>query len=274
MPAHRHRTFLAVLALALGLALLAGCGGKADAKKGADKSGSTGSSSSKSDQPAADPGYGAPKAGECHQLTSAQSLASVSTSKVVSCKAAHTSVVSYVGYLKVPVTPKTPVRQRQALGLRVCEPAYRRLAGGTLADRATSILTWTLFTPDQTQLEHGARWVRCDVIARGGAKLIVLPKSTPLLAQGVPENLRVCQTATGSDVSCSQAHAFRLQAVYLAAGGGKGAHPAYPNTARYTATARARCQQLTGKAGGYWQPPSRAGWIAGDHFIRCLTPTR
>ena len=80
----------------------------------------------------------------------------------------------------------------------------------------------------------------------------------------------MCQTATGSDVSCAQPYAFRVEAVYLAAPARQ--RPPYPDTAAYTATARARCQQLTSKPGGYWQPPSRVGWNAGDHFIRCLTP--
>ncbi len=146
----------------------------------------------------------------------------------------------------------------------MCEPAYRKLAGGTVSDRATSLLTWTLFTPSQAQLERGARWVRCDVLARSGDQLVPLPDAKPLLAKGVPESLRVCQTETGADVSCSRPHAFRVEAVYAASGS------AYPDAAAYTAAARARCQQLMGD-GGYWQPPSRAGWKAGDQFIRCLS---
>ena len=93
-------------------------------------------------------------------------------------------------------------------------------------------------------------------------------RSGPLLAHGVPESLRICQTATGSDVSCSQPHAFRVEAVYQAVGG------SYPNTTAYTPVARARCRQLMGSFGGYWQPPSPAGWAAGDRFVRCLRPTK
>ena len=149
-------------------------------------------------------------------MTPEQSVASVSTSRSVSCKSTHTSVVAHVGYLRAPVTPKTPVGKRQKLGKKLCEPAYRRIAGGTLADRAMSLLTWTLFTPGQAELERGARWVRCDVIARSGASSSACRPRTPLLARGVPDDLRVCQTATGNDVSCGQPHAFKLAAVFLA----------------------------------------------------------
>ncbi len=278
MPAHllpadgRPRVRAVVLALVVVLGLvLSGCGGTAGGQKKAEaaKPG-TSEAPSVDDEPAPDPGYGAPKVGECHRMTAEQSLASVATSRSVACKASHTSVVAYVGFQPKPVTPRTPVKARQALGKKLCEPAYRRLAGGTLADRAMSILTWTLFTPGQDQLERGARWVRCDVVARSGTRLTRLPATTPLLAQGIPDQLRACQTATGTDVSCAEDHAFRVEAVFLAVGRGK--NQPYPDTTTYTATARSRCQQLTGKAGGYWQPPSRVGWSSGDHFIRCLTP--
>lgn len=262
MPAHRHWTFLAVLGLALAL-LLSGCGGTDAKKKSGDKPSSAKSGSSGS-EPAPDPGYGAPKVGECHKLTAAQSVASVDRSRKVRCNAVHTSVVVHVGYLPKPVTAATPVAQRRAIGKRLCRPAYQRAVGGTLADRATSILTWTLFTPSQSQLERGARWVRCDVLARSGAKLVPLPTNSPMLAAGVPEPVRICQTDAGIDVSCSQPHRFRVEAVYRAVG-------AYPDPATYTPAARARCRQLVRSYGGYWQPPSRQGWNAGDRFIRCLS---
>jgi hypothetical protein len=75
----------------------------------------------------------------------------------------------------------------------------------------------------------------------------------------------VCQTETGGDVSCSRPHVFRVEAVYAASG------TAYPDPSRYTAAARSRCKELLGKEGGYWQPPSKAGWAGGDHFVRCLS---
>ena len=273
MPAHlpasdgRSRAFALLLVCGLVLALLlSGCGGKDKAKDPDDKPGTASSDSSGDDEPAPDPGYGAPKAGECHRMKAAQSVASVATSKKVGCRSAHTNVIAYVGFLPKPVSPATPLAQRRAIGKKFCQPAYQRVVGGTLADRATSILTWTLFTPGQAQLERGARWVRCDVVARSGDKLVPLPPATPLLAQGIPEQLRICQNEAGLDVSCGQTHAFRVQAVYRAAGN------VYPDTTAYTRVARARCRQLLGVYGGFWQPPSQEGWKAGDRFIRCLSP--
>lgn len=216
-------------------------------------------------EPAPDPGFGAPKVGACYLVLGAQSRASVATGPEVGCRQRHTTVVAYVGHRPQPVTPKTSVARRQRLATRVCEPAFRRTVGGTLADRATSILTWTMYTPTQAQLERGARWIRCDVLARSGDTLIPLPQALPLLASGVPEQLRVCQTAAGVDTSCSLPHAYRVAAVYRAVG------EAYPDATTYTAPARQRCKDLTNQDGGFWQAPSQQGWRSGDRFIRCLT---
>jgi hypothetical protein len=280
MPSHhlrRTRTsrpggVARAVALALALALLvAGCGGSgkdepgaADGKKSPSKGGKT---SSEPDEPAPDPGFGVPQAGQCFRMNPRQSRASVAAGRRVNCRGQHTTVVAYVGYVPRPVTAQTPLPQRRALGKRVCEPALRRIAGGTLADRATSILTWTLFTPGQAQLERGARWVRCDVLARSGNRLVALPAARPFLKQGVPEQLRVCQDQAGTDVSCSLPHAYRVEAVFRETG------QAYPDPTTYTPVARDRCKELMGKYGGFWQPPSRAGWRAGDRFIRCLAPS-
>ncbi len=265
MSAQRLRR-AALLALVLGL-LLSGCSGAGTTGGGAAREPGSGKATSKpvKKAPPPDPGFGAPKAGQCFLIFAAQSRASVADGRRVACSKRHTTVVAYVGFRPRPVTPKTPVARRQRLARKVCEPAYRRVAGGTLADRATSILTWTLYTPTQAQLKRGARWIRCDVLARGGAKLLPLPQGLPLLAGGVPEQLRICQNEAGADISCSLPHAYRVEAVYPAAG------DAYPNATTYTALARQRCKELTGKDGGFWQAPGKQGWDAGDRFIRCLT---
>ncbi len=262
---------MVVRAAALGLALallMAGCGGKDEpGAQGTKEPSKDGETSSGPDKPAADPGFQIPQAGQCYRMKARASRASVAAGTRVNCRGQHNTVIAYVGYVPKAVTPQTPLAQRRALGKRLCEPALRRQAGGTLADRATSILTWTLFTPGQAQLERGARWVRCDVLARSGNQLIALPAGRPLLRQGIPEALRVCQTDSGADVSCSVPHAFRVAAVFRETGQG------YPDPTTYTPVARDRCKELMGKYGGFWQPPSREGWRAGDRFIRCLAPT-
>lgn len=263
------------LVLALVVALATACGaGSAPKKSGASPTphptaGAATSASAPRQQgsaPAPDPGYQAPVVGSCHAMGWAESVASVATSRSVRCKGPHTSVVAYVGYVRRPVTPTTPLEQRRKLAAKVCEPAFRHVVGGTSLDRASSVLTWAFFTPGQAELVRGARWVRCDVVARSGTELIGLPSTEPLLKGGLPEGLRICEDRSGADVSCARPHAYRVAAVFSALG------RAFPGAA-FTVSARARCRQLTKTFGGFWQPPSREGWAAGDRTIRCLVPS-
>ena len=207
-----------------------------------------------------------PKVGQCHQMGYAQSKAPVAVLAKVACRKPHTSLVIRTSVLGAAVTAQTPVSRRRSVARKVCEPAFRRLVGGSPALRATSLLTWVFFTPSAAQLERGARWVRCDAIARSARELVQLPATTPLLGKGLPEQLRVCQNNKGIDVSCARPHQFRVEAVFLPEG------KSYPGPA-YTGVARDRCRDLMDGALGYWQPPSREGWAAGDHYVRCLART-
>lgn len=260
---------LAVLALVLGL-LLSACGGVApsEAKGSAASPGSTGTGggSGSAEPPAPpEPRFGLPKAGQCHQMGYAQSKSPVSMGTKVPCRKAHTSLVIHASVVNAAVTAQTPVSRRRSVARKVCEPAFRRLVGGTPALRATSLLTWVFFTPSAAELERGASWVRCDAIARSARELVTLPTTTPLLRKGLPEQLRVCQNK-GVDVSCARPHQFRVEAVFVDSG------KAYPGRA-FTSVARDRCRELMNGALGYWQPPSREGWAAGDRYVRCLART-
>ena len=258
----RSRSGRTLALLVVLLLVVSGCGG--DKKKPSGASPSPSSSASADDAPALDPGFGVAKVGQCFRLTGAQSRASVAAPARVSCRQPHTTVVAYVGYVAKPITPVTPLEERRAVAKKVCEPAFRALAGGTLIDRAQSLLTWTFFTPGQRELERGARWVRCDVLARSGSDALVpLPTAHPLLSHGVPEQLRVCQTAQAVDVSCARPHVYRVTAVFRAPGA------TYPGVS--TLVARSRCHDLTQSFAAFFQLPSRDGWDAGDRMVRCLT---
>ncbi len=254
---------LLVAATLVCLALvLTACGPKALRKDGTG--GAAGDGSPSATQPP-DPRFEIPAVGQCHRMTVAESQAPVATAAQVKCSGPHNTVVAHVALVPGALTAQTPLARRRTVAAATCEPAFRNLVGGTPALRATSILTWAFFTPSKEQLDRGARWVRCDVLARSGDALVRLPATTPILRGGLPQALRVCQTQKGADVSCAQPHAFRVAAVFQPKGAG------YPDPDKFTVTARARCAGLTGIFGGYWQPPSQAGWAAGDHFVRCLT---
>ena len=258
----------AVLALSLALALV-GCGGHDQPKAQPSASGSeqpSATTPSTSKVPRAPrekplPRYGMPRPAQCFRATAAQLRSTVANAKPVPCSKQHTTVIAWTGVLKRPLTGNAPASRRLAVARRSCLPAFRRAVGGSDADRAMSLLSWTMFTPSTEQLARGARWVRCDVFAQSGGQLVPLPEKLPLLGGGIPEVLRICQGTDGTDISCGRPHTYRVEAVFQVS--------SYPEPA-YQRQARDRCDRLMGP-GGYWQPPSREGWDAGDHFVRCLS---
>ncbi len=265
VPARRWLgRYAAVLVAAL---VLAACGGQEEpkAQPGSSSPGSPSSTESSSGVPAPParplPRYGMPRPAQCFRSTAGQLRSTVSTATPVDCPRQHTTVVAYAGVVKPAVTSRTPAARRLKIARRLCVPAFRRAVGGSKADRAMTLLGWTMFNPSTEQLARGARWVRCDVFAQSGGQLVPLPEKLPILRRGIPEVLRVCQGEDGADISCGRPHVFRVEKVFEVG--------SYPGPA-YERAARDRCDQLMGP-GGYWQPPSREGWDAGDHFVRCLS---
>lgn len=267
--AHVRRQ-LARYAVALVAALaLAGCGGQDQPKAqpgtpGSDQPSATGTTAS-SVPPAPRekplPRYGMPKPAQCFRATAAQLRSTVSAATPVDCSRQHTTVIAWAGVLKKPLSAQAPEARRLQVARRSCLPAFRQAVGGSPDDRAMSLLSWTMFTPSAEQLARGARWVRCDVFAQSGSQLVPLPEKLPLLGGGIPETLRVCQGDDGTDISCGRPHTYRVEKVFAVS--------SYPGPA-YQREARDRCDQLMGP-GGYWQPPSRQGWEAGDRYVRCLS---
>lgn len=266
-PHRPRRRVPAPLLLAVALALtLSACGGGGPTGPDATKSPGPQSGSSSATQqppPPPQPRLGMPGKGQCSRLTYPQSTSAVAGARSVPCRRQHNAVVAHAGLVPQAITAQTPAGRRRAVAAKVCEPAFRRVVGGSPELRAASLLTWVFYTPSAAQLEKGARWVRCDVIARSGRELVPLPDARPLLARGLPDQLRVCQDRRGRDVSCARPHQFRVEATFAAPGN------AYPG-ASFTAVARDRCGALLEGRLGYWQPPSRTGWAAGDRFVRCL----
>ena len=240
-PRARTRATLLVLASALAL-VLGGCGGKDAGEKKRDDKPGTSAGPSANEEPAADPGSGAPKVGECYRMTAAQSRrlggqparSGARASPRTPAWSPTSATCAIPGHRQDP--------GRRAPGARRRSSASRptdALVGGTLADRATSLLTWTLFTPGQDELERGARWVRCDVLARSGDKLVAAAgRRTRCSPRACPSS---CASARPTPASTSPAPGRTpsgSQAVFRAPPGQR----AYPDAAAYTAVARARCQ--------------------------------
>ena len=281
MPAHRHRLahvpraprLARAVAVSLVVALLmAGCGGKDEDPKAGKKDSAAAAepsaSESAAEEAAPDPGYGVPQVGRCYRLSPSETLAPVTSSRRVSCDKLHTTVIAQIGYVQEGRHQQHPVgeaaRDRQA-DLRAGVPEAGRgdrPRPGDLpahldpvhARRAPSWSAVPVGCGATSWPEAASRWWRCRIASR-------------CWARACRSHCACARQRPAPTSPAARPHDFRVEAVYAAPAG------AYPDPNRYTAAARTRCKELMGKDGGYWQPPSEAGWKAGDRYIRCLSRT-
>jgi len=124
------------------------------------------------------------------------------------------------------------------------------------------VVAW--FRPTRAQLDAGARWLRCDLIAYGGrTKLAPIPDqptATPLR-----DSIRSCLTSgRGFRTTCSRPHAWR------ATGVAKVRLAGYPGDQRMRQIAIQRCRDEVRQGKPYWfrwQVVDTNRWL-----ITCYSP--
>lgn len=259
-----------VVALAVTLALLAGCSSDGSPAPSADAPSGT---PTPSPTVTPDPRPVAPDNGACHRLTFEEALAPTADGDAVRCGRRHTSRTFRVGRLDRGVAVDSARAQRQAR-----ETCTRELGPFLGADREAlrlSLLGTVWFTPTLEEGDAGARWFRCDVIATAGSeRLLRLPRDL----QGSVGDLALCATrepgAAGSRrVACSRPHAWRAVASVDLAG------TAYPSAQDaddvMQATCRARARAAADDPLDFtWseERPTRAQWRAGQRYGLCWVP--
>lgn len=277
-----------VPALVLGLALTA-CGGgdvgdREAAQPAPSGSGSASASARASTSPKVTPPP-KPAVSVCRTLTYQRAIAASDDSRTVTCSRPHTAVTIGVGRLprsggSVLDPTGEEAQARIAAG---CQRAQTRYLGGDAADRDLSMLHVVWFVPTAAQLDAGASWYRCDVIALAGDKRLARISGG---LRGVLDDAKarepyaVCGTARPgtSDferVACSQRHSWRaIDTVTLKARSGG----AYPGEAAAKAAGQDRCESVAKQQAenplrfqwGYeW--PTAAQWDAGQRVGLCWT---
>ena len=264
--------------LATLLLLLTGCsGGAGDAETPA----ASGSASPTEQATPAPP----PEVGECHRLSLDEAAQPVADDEAqVPCGRRSTSVTVRVapldllddGHLLSVDSPAAT--QRLA---RTCSPDLLSWAGGDQRTQRLSRLQVVWFAPSAEELELGADWVRCDLVAVGSDdRLLELPARTRGLLDrdGALDTYGTCGTASPAAgnfqrVACGQRHSWRaVDVVDLPADGRFLADD-------LTAAADSTCQDVASEASGgsleltwAFEWPTRAQWDAGQRYGWCWVP--
>lgn len=215
---------------------------------------------------AGDPLAGAPALGECRNYTADDRTASSEDSSAVDCAGPHTALV-----VKVEIAPSkyelsgTPNRQLLNFAYETCLPAWRNAVGATHAQSHLVAYTYSWFKPTKSQLELGARWIRCDVNIYDGRKLGSLPSTTPFVDGNIDRVDRKCLTVKRLVVSCASNHAWTSRGLVTVP---KGPY----SVDRQDAVARRRCPSTLKRSDTrmLWWRVSEAAWKAGERHVVCF----
>lgn len=215
---------------------------------------------------AADPMAGAPAVGECRNYGPKEFSSPHEDSVSIDCASDHTGLV-----VAVAVVPDkydlsgTPNTQLATYASKTCRSAWRRTIGASHAQEHLIVYRGAWFVPTASQLEQGARWLRCDVTALGGKKKLGdLPQATPFVTGNIDRGDRICMDRTTYYVSCSQPHAWISRDIVTAPKGGY-------SEARQDTFARKRCPSTLQRSDRRykWVRVSEAAWKAGERDIVC-----
>lgn len=216
-----------------------------------------------------DPLFGAPTVGDCKNYSWDLADDAVETSEPVDCATTHTAKV--IGVKLLPDTLSWDSSQDALIRYtaKQCELARQEALGRTDKLRALSAYSAFFFWPTNAQKENGARWVRCDVVLYGVAKLLPLPVDTlPLLPSApLPDSVARCHNRDHWVTACSKAHAWR------ATGAKTVDRDTYPGRKYMVRLANNKCPGLT--TGNTWYATwyGRFYWKLGNHTLVCYSKT-
>lgn len=207
------------------------------------------------------------------------------TTAPTSCQRPHTAYTFAVTTLPEDIAFEGVAIKNDAVQTAAassCRAKFTSYVGGDAATRALVRLTATYFLPDQAGFDRGAHWVRCDIIALQGEKILAeLPPELKdaLDDPDVVSDYGLCSggepgTPESVMVTCNQPHAFRAIAALRL---GDTEDP-YPGEGVTKDDGQQRCEDLikseVEQGNGYtfsWTYPTAADWQAGQRFGYCWT---
>lgn len=192
---------------------------------------------------AADPMTGAPKAGDCFDITVKQALAPSISEASVACSGDHTLVTTKVVKLPARVKPT----DYEAIGrFADCGSATAKAVGVNPLFRALTLHTTFLFVPTAAQRSQGAHWASCHVGVRDTKGLNDLPSPLARATRKPADSVATCIAGRSQYVTCAEKHRSRaVAAAYVKASGSDRAV-----AKKVGAVAGGICQKRTGNARG------------------------
>lgn len=210
-----------------------------------------------------------PRPGLCYDLAADEAQLALSDEEPVPCDRRHTSYTTHVGFFGEDATAVD-----RPLAERACRRALLQALGISAARLEGTVLQAIWFQPSRRQWDRGARWFRCDLVARtpDGTRTLPLPPGRPPYRPRVPDMVTPCVApqAGSTFVTCDRPHEYRWAGSFELAG--VATRPGEDEVGRI---ARVRCEPFlrTGETFWFSWPGARA-WEAGDRTVECYRQTR
>jgi hypothetical protein len=227
-----------------------------------------------------------PEAGACYRLSVEDAKAASTDAEPVPCRRDHTARTAFVGKVSRladgDATPEDPQVAR-----RLSEDCRQRgltFLGGDPVTQNLSRFVTVGFVPTAAEIEAGAEWYRCDVVAFGdGERLLPLPferRLAGILDQAdALDTFGTCGTAEPGSadferVACALPHSWRALTTIRIADGAR-----YPGAGAARRSGDEDCADYVEDQAGAtteiqygWEWPTRAQWQAGQRFGFCWAP--
>ena len=259
----------------------AACSGESsDSEPPNDSSSPTSTSTGPAPNPTIPP---RPREGACYLLDLDQLTEPTNESDPVRCKEKHTAQTIHVGRLRLVVDGHAIAVDSPRVRKQVATECPRRLesyVGGDTQSRNLSRFRVVWFSPTLDEADAGARWFRCDLVTFGRGEALYAAKET--VPRGVLDRddgldrYGLCGTAEpGSKgferVLCSLPHSWRAIATI-----GLSGDAIYPGAGAVREQGDGDCQDRVRAAENFaltftygWEWPTKAQWLAGQHFGYC-----
>lgn len=233
--------------------------------------------------PPPEPKQPTPVARECRRLPRSEALLAVALrpGRGVPCVKAHNAQTYFVGRLDGGARTAAQRGNRERVYAQASGRCRRNLVawlGGDGADLALSQFKFVVGVPSPDDLAAGARWLRCDVVARRTlSSFLALPRSTAgILTTAKAAQYHVCvkgDIAQAKTVVCRLPHRWRgATAVRLGSAGA-----AFPGgkvvTARMRSTCETQVRNYLGTTSAFsygWIRPTRSLWQRGERYGICF----
>lgn len=233
--------------------------------------------------PPPEPKQPTPVAQECRRLPRSEALLAVALrpGRAVPCVKAHNAQTYFVGRLDDASRRAAQRGDRARIYAQASGRCRRHLIdwlGGGGGDLALSQFMFVVGVPSADDLAAGARWLRCDAVARRTLRsFLLLPRTTEgILATAKAAQFHICvkgDIEKAKTVVCRLPHRWRgATAVRLGS-----TEAVFPGgnvvTARMRSTCETQVRNYLGTTSAFsygWIRPTRALWKRGERYGVCF----